>query len=86
MFCERSRPTIEYPCSWSFRLISTDPESTGRHVEECLAGRQYELRNGRASRKGNYQSLELALLVQSEEDRDELYRSLSGHASVRSVF
>lgn len=79
------RPEIEYPCTWTYRVIASDAVRTSYAIVERLGARPHRLSEGRTSRTGKYASIELELEVVDAEDRDELFAALSAMAGVRFV-
>jgi uncharacterized protein len=69
-------PDIAYPAPWQFRLIGPEESDMRRAVDDVLGGRQHRISTGNRSRTGRYCSLELALVVESRDDRHELFERL----------
>ena len=83
----KCRPEIHYPCPWQYRLIGEDEAAMRAALAECLghdAGRCV-LSAGNRSTGGRYLSLQVELIVTSEEERLELYRLLAEHPHIRMV-
>ena len=93
MFDPTRRPEISYPAPWSFKVIGTDEEDVRRAVKITLAvcldrnsgEREYELGLSRTSAKGSYVSLDLALTVLSEAERDAIFTGLADCPEIRMV-
>jgi putative lipoic acid-binding regulatory protein len=79
------RPEIEYPCTWTYRVIAADVVGTAHAIRERLGTRPHTLHQGRTSRTGKFASIELELEVVDASDRDELFAALSAMTSVRFV-
>lgn len=87
------RPEIAYPTRWSFKVIGTDSDAVAEAVRECLAQllgprqgeRDVKLEPSRASAQGKYCSWALHLLVESRQERDDLFGRLAAHDDVRVV-
>jgi len=80
-----SRPEIEYPCTWSYRIIGSDVGSVTRWVAASLRDDRYELVESNRSRSGKYISIELSVRVESQAQRDQIFRSLQALAGVKVV-
>ncbi len=78
-------PEISYPCPWQYRLIGEDEAAMRAALEACLDGARYVLSPGLRSSGGRYLSLQVELIVASEEERLELYRLLAEHPHIRMV-
>ena len=79
------RPVIEYPCQWEYKAIGWDEASMREAIVEIMADREHELSFSRASRTGRYCSLLLAVVVESEDHRDAIFRALQAHRHIRMV-
>ncbi|HVS17805.1 MAG TPA: DUF493 domain-containing protein [Planctomycetota bacterium] len=79
------RPQIEYPCTWTYRVIAADVVGTAHAIAERLGTRPHTLQQGRTSRTGKYASIELELEVVDAADRDELFAALNDMHGVRFV-
>jgi len=76
---------IEYPCSWSYKVIGLDAGAVEKAVAVVLGEQQYLLTQSRSSSGGKYQSLHLETVVESEERRNGIFNALKSHAAVRMV-
>ncbi|PIE59515.1 MAG: DUF493 domain-containing protein [Desulfobulbus propionicus] len=77
---------ISYPCPWQYTIIGWDRTAVTKAVA-AIAGEEggYILTDSRSSSKGKYISMNLELILASEEMRLSLYRQLSEHAAVKLV-
>ena len=80
-----NRPEIEYPCTWSYRVIGTDEKSLRQAISECVEDREYKVSLSSSSSSGKYISLNLEIIVHSEEARVSIYQSLGKHPLVKFV-
>lgn len=79
------RPEIEYPCTWTYRVIADDVAGTSEAIAAHLGTRPHRLGEGNTSRTGKYASLELELEVFDAADRDEVFAALGAMPGVRFV-
>jgi putative lipoic acid-binding regulatory protein len=79
------RPRIDYPCSWQYKLIGESKTAIRRAVEKHVHEQSRELTDSRVSRHGRYISMNLELVVDSEERRLELYRLLAADQAIKVV-
>jgi len=79
------KPKIQYPCQWGYRIIGNDGEAIKCAVEDILRGEKYDLAFSNISSKGKYISLELTVLVETEEVRNRIYVALGTHPAVTRV-
>ncbi len=78
------KPDIDYPCSWTFKVIGTDEQQIKKAVEDCVSN-SYTLKPSKVSNKGKYISLNLIAEVASETHRNEIYTSLSENEYIKMV-
>lgn len=81
----QERPEIDYPCTWTYRVIAVDAADARSAIVARLGSRPHRLSDGRTSRTGKYASLELELEVFDAGDRDDLFVALCAMAGVRFV-
>lgn len=78
-------PDIDYPCSWTYRLIGESQQEIRALVTEILGDSDHELEHSHDSRNGRYVSLKLTLVVRNDMHRLMLYRRLSGCRAIKYV-
>jgi len=81
----RTKPDIEYPCSWIYKVIGTDEPLLRAMIAELLGARAHDLRLSRHSAKGKFTSLRLELTVTDGADRLRIFNALASHPAVRVV-
>jgi putative lipoic acid-binding regulatory protein len=79
------KPTVTYPCRWSFTLIGTDAAAVQASVAACLKSRRYDLTPSNKSRTGKYVSLHLETLVASEDERNQLFARLKAAPAIKMM-
>lgn len=79
------KPVIEYPCDWTYKIIVQDAQHMHLALDAILHTRSYQLSESHQSKKGNYVSFTLTVVVDAEEDRDGIYRALKDHPHVVMV-
>lgn len=79
------KPTVTYPCRWSFTLIGTDASAIQESVEACLKSHRYDLTPSNKSRTGKYISLHLETPVASEEERNQLFARLKAAPAIKMI-
>lgn len=77
--------SIEYPCSWQYKLITTHEEHTKEAILDVINERLHTLTHSKNSKSGRYISMNLEILVQNEDDRDFIYEALKAHHKVKMV-
>lgn len=82
---KKCRPEIHYPCPWQYRLIGEEEAAMRAALAECINVERCVLSEGNRSSGGRYMSLQVELIVMSEEERLGLYRCLADHAAIKMV-
>jgi len=81
--CEK--PEIEYPCEWGYKIIGTDKSALQAVIFDVVGERAYKTKNGNTSSKGKFHSLNMTCRVESQEDRDKIFKAFSDHSDVKMV-
>lgn len=76
---------LEYPCSWSYKLIGHEKEAMQKAIHDVIAEREHNLAHSNASKTGKYISMNLDLLVHNEDDRNFIYEALKKHQNIKMV-
>ena len=79
------KPVITYPTPWLFKLIGYDPSRLRQAALEVLAGRDSIVTASSASRTGRYHSLNVEIVLESDQDRLALYEAFALHHEIRMV-
>jgi putative lipoic acid-binding regulatory protein len=79
------KPTVTYPCIWSFTIIGTNVEAVCENVAACLKSNAYHLTPSNRSRTGKYVSLHLETEVASEDGRNRLFARLQKAPSIKMI-
>lgn len=81
--CER--PEIEYPCEWGYKLIGRDKVKLEACIFDVVGERAYKTKAGNTSSKGKFHSINMTCKVESEEDRNRIFKAFSDHEDVKMV-
>eukprot|EP00808_Paulinella_micropora_P014133 g6219.t1 len=74
---------IEYPTSWSYKVIGEDVAGMRAAIAGAAGGREHSVGLSRVSRGGRYVSLNLEVVVDSEAERDAIGNALNCSSAVR---
>lgn len=75
--CEFSKkPEISYPNFWCYRVIINSDKNAGSKIKEKLAKYEYEISLSKHSKNGKYISFEVNVMVNSELERDLVFKEL----------
>ena len=81
--CEK--PNIEYPCEWGYKIIGTDNNKLEAVIFEVMGSRSYKNKGRNSSSKEKFHALSTACQVESQEDRDTLFKAFQDHKDVKMV-
>jgi uncharacterized protein len=76
---------ISYPCSWVYKVIGEDQQMVRQAIAEIIQERRCIITRSNSSRSGKYHCLNVELVIQNEELRNNLYRTLKSHPSIKMV-
>jgi len=76
---------IEYPCSWTFKIIGQDESLLRKAVMAVLQSREYTINNSNSSSGGKYISLNVEIYVEDEIDRNDIYRGLQSEIAIKFI-
>ncbi len=76
---------INYPRTWSYRVIGPDRGLVKTAVLEIFCDLSYSLKPGNASRTGKYHSWGVSVEVKNQAQRDTLFQRLSSHPDIKVV-
>ena len=84
-YIKDEKPDIIYPANWSYKVIGLTRNSVESAVLSLLEGRKHTLSNSNKSSGGKYISLNLSLIVRTEEERVSLFKNLANHPDIKMV-
>jgi len=76
---------LEYPCSWSYKLIGYEKEAIQKAIHDVIIKREHGLTHSNASKTGKYVSMNLDLVIQNEDERNFIYEALKAHQNIVRV-
>ena len=76
---------LEYPCSWSYKLIGYKKEAIQKAIHDVILQREHNLIDSNASKTGKYVSMNLDLVIQNEDERNFIYEALKAHQNIKMV-
>ena len=83
-----TKPEIQYPCRWQYRLIGEDRESILAAIGAAVGVNDMDLctiTEGNVSSSGRYITITLEMDIRDEEERLRLYHFFSDHSAIRVV-
>ena len=79
------KPEITYPTNWGFKLIGRDKETLLACIKEVMGDKKHLCSVGNASRTGKFHSYNASCEVESQEERDRLFKYFQDHDDVDMV-
>jgi putative lipoic acid-binding regulatory protein len=80
-----NQPKINYPTSWSYKIIARDETEIREAVSHLQHSETLELTFSNSSAKGTFTSMECSTKVHNEEERLGIYRQLKKNPSIKMV-
>ena len=73
---EKKEAKIEYPCTWEFCVFGKDKNKLHNAIKECLPT-HFDHKHSKSHK--NFHSQKAKVIVNSEDERNELYKKLQNH-------
>ena len=75
---------IQYPCQWHYRIIGNSKEELVQAVFEILH-KDFRHTPCKESKNGKYHSINIEVLVDSKEERDEIFVKLRNDKRIHYI-
>lgn len=79
------KPTIEYPTQWGFKLIGRDKEALLACIKEAMGEKEHLCSLGNRSRTGKFTTYNASCTVDTEEERNRIFKFFQDHDDVEMV-
>jgi uncharacterized protein len=79
------RPTVEYPCWWTYALIGADEEGLRLAIGTITRGEQHKVSFSKESSAKHYVSLHVDVWVKDETHRNQIFQAFKSHPQVKMV-
>ncbi len=73
---------LEYPRKWDFTIIGRDKEKIQEAIKEVFGEKEHSCKFSKVSKNGKFQSYSASCEVDSQEERDALYKKFSEHSDL----
>jgi len=81
----KEKPEINYPCQWSFTVIGRDKDKVEGAIKDILQDKEHSCKFSKSSKNGKFNSYSAKCQVDSQEQRDEIYKTFSKHSDIDYV-
>lgn len=81
----KEKPEIEYPTRWGFKLIGRDKEALLSCIKEAMGEKEHLCSLGNTSRTGKFTTYNASCEVESQEERDRIFKYFQDHKDVEMV-
>ena len=85
LFDSNSKPELQYPCPWEYKVIGESESAMRRAIAEIFMELDHAVAFSHSSRTGKYCSLLVGITVADEEQRLSLFASLKAHRDIKIV-
>ena len=79
------RPEIEYPTNWGFKIIGRDKEKLLACIKEAMGEKEHLCSIGNTSRTGKFTTYNASCTVDTEEERNRIFKYFSDHEDIEMV-
>ncbi len=81
----QERPEISYPTEWGYKIIGRDKEKLEACIKEVMGDKAHTAKAGNASKTGKFHSYNASCTVESEEERNKIFKQFEDHSDVDMV-
>ncbi|HFU75780.1 MAG TPA: DUF493 domain-containing protein [Arcobacter sp.] len=82
------RPQIEYPTSWGFKIIGRDKEALEKCIKYIMketGDKEHTCTLGNKSKTGKFHAYNASCTVDTEEERNKIFKYFEEHDDVDMV-
>ncbi|MDM5272437.1 DUF493 domain-containing protein [Sulfurovum sp. zt1-1] len=81
----KEKPQIEYPTQWGFKIIGRDKEALLACIKEVMGEKEHLCSLGNTSKTGKFTTYNASCIVDSQEERDRIFKYFQEHKDVQMV-
>ncbi len=81
----QEKPEINYPTEWGYKIIGRDKEKLQKCIKEVMGEKSHSTKDGNASKTGKFHSYNASCTVESEEERNRIFKQFEAHDDVEMV-
>ena len=81
----KEKPKITYPTKWDFKIIGKDKNKIQKAIKEVFGDKEHNCTFSKTTKKGTFSSFNANCIVNSQEERDALYKAFNNHNDINYV-
>lgn len=82
---ESQKVAFSYPCEWTYKVIGYREPDIRQAISEIVTDKAFEVAFSNKSSTQKYVSLNLDLVLESEDEREAIYMALKQHPAIKMV-
>lgn len=79
------KPKIDYPTKWGFKVIGRDKLKLEDIIKDILKDKEHSCKFSNVSKSGKFTSFNAECIVESQEERDAIYKAFNEHNDIDYV-
>ena len=79
------KPEIVYPTEWGFKIIGRDKDALRQVIQETMGDKEHDCTYGNTSKNGKFHSYNAKCIVDTQEERDRIFKAFQDHDEVEMV-
>jgi putative lipoic acid-binding regulatory protein len=80
-----NKPKIDYPTDWQFKIIGRDRDALLRAIKEVMGDKEHSHHFGNLSKNGKFCSYNTSCEVESQDERDKIFKAFRDHKDIDMV-
>ncbi len=76
---------IEYPSTWTYKLIGNEKKAIKKAIHDVIIEREHTLNHSNKSKTGKYVSMNLELVITSDDERNFIFEAFKAHQNIKMV-
>ena len=81
----KTKPDIDYPTNWGYKLIGRDKKKLLSCIKEAMGKKEHLCSLGNVSKTGKFTTYNASCTVETEEERNRIFKYFEEHDAVEMV-
>ena len=82
---KKQKLELEYPTLWNYKVIGLEKQAIKQAIKDVILEREHTLKHSNKSKTGKYISMNLEIIVTSDDERNFIFESLKTHTNIKMV-